>query len=150
VLTIGIAPFFALLDASILPHAASRQPSIGLENILRALAIAIGMQNDLIGLEKDLATAERMNLVTVSSAAMAGSEPRSDTEMASFLAEGVRRAVAIHNWAVSTAVGEWQLIQQIARPGKEGDAERELSGAMLGFIEAHLMWASQVKRYVVQ
>ena len=58
----GIAPFFTLISSLYTPRGGDQEKISVLQG---AVSLATGLQNDLIGLEKDLRNGERMNAVMV-------------------------------------------------------------------------------------
>jgi len=135
--TIGLTPFFNLLRVS---QKYSSQGSSGSLALLElCVNVVVGLQNDLIGLEKDIATREWMNYAIVDVGYRGDMEQR---EALQLVKPGVQRAVESHNCTVRLAVKYWE---ELVVEGNVQDIQIALS--MLVFIDRHLQWALTSKRY---
>ncbi|OQE17815.1 hypothetical protein PENFLA_c023G05479 [Penicillium flavigenum] len=85
--TIGVAPFFALIRSELPP---SDYPD-DFVAVQKAMNMAVGLQNDLIGLEKDLENGELLNAVLVAM------EQQEEEGKEKDLAEAVEAICALHN-----------------------------------------------------
>jgi hypothetical protein len=127
--TIGLSPLFILLGGYCFDHVPSRRvPALEM-----CVKVAVGMQNDLMGLEKDRSVGEWMNFAIIATMDHTSVTERRD---------GLLRCVKAHNAAVRQAVHCWELLQAGA-----DDAERWYAWQLLRFVELHYQWACTASRY---
>jgi hypothetical protein len=134
--TIGLAPFFTLLrlshDTSAASYSAPSQFSLILQTHISTL---VGYQNDLIGLEKDLAGGEWMNCIVISSSRQDINNTEGSVE------EAIETAIKEHNCASKKVLECWESIK------REGREDLVLAGELIEFAERHLQWAVGARRY---
>lgn len=133
--TIGVAPFFSLIKSDLFP------PGYCSDNILamqKVLNVAVGLQNDLVGLEKDIDKKESMNAVLVSMEEPWGKEEAQGTK----LADTIAAVCAFHNSSVAEAVRIHQRILQGAE-----ESEIIVANSQLLLTETHFKWCTTAKRY---
>ncbi|KAF4764373.1 hypothetical protein HAV15_000896 [Penicillium sp. str.  len=136
--TIGIAPFFSLIRSDLSP------PDYYSDNILamqKAVNVAAGLQNDLVGLERDIDEKESMNAVLVSMGEPLGKEEAQGTK----LADTIAAVCAFHNSSIAEVV---QIRQRILQGAEE--SEIIVANSQLLFIETHFKWCTRAKRYRTQ
>lgn len=129
--TIGLSPFFILLADQCLSQVSGRDERLSV--LETCVNVAIGMQNDLIGLDKDRKVGEWMNFAVL--AAM-------DNISTADTGDGVLRCVETHNCAVRLALHSWNLMDA----GTEV-ADRIYAAKLLHFVHLHFRWAVAAQRY---
>lgn len=137
--TIGLAPFFALLaDCTLSEHHSKSDALAALEH---SVSIIVGLQNDLLGLEKDLDMGEVMNFVVV----VSGGQIQGGTKTAKMEAgqSAIKKAIAAHNSFVEIAIQQWNLL----RNSSTHHAELSPGNELIAFIERHLVWSNTTERY---
>ncbi|KAF2422875.1 hypothetical protein EJ08DRAFT_725306 [Tothia fuscella] len=106
--TIGLAPFFTLLCRS---HT-SGPPSNTLSTLQTHIAILVGFQNDLVGLEKDHSCGEWMNYIIISTGRQ---HARNVVEGNGLVECGIKSAIMRHNeaarrfWSVGQRLGKREV-----------------------------------------
>ncbi|GKZ27845.1 hypothetical protein AbraIFM66951_006749 [Aspergillus brasiliensis] len=111
-------------------------------DLQRAVSLAAGLQNDLIGLEKDLHDNESMNAVVV-----ALREMDKDASDQSSLREATCRVLRMHNncvEAIFRILEIWNKLEAI-----EISDEEFCGHVIAGFAGSHMMWCTSTKRYRV-
>lgn len=136
--TMGIHPFFTLIRTMGGPI--SKNYLSGLRDLQNRVSLVLGLQNDLVGLEKDRRNGEDMNAVLVSLKEKKGV----DEDCVDFLLPRIVEEVcAIHNLCLSAAVEKYYEIAQF-----DGQAQGPtLETAILAFADTHLKWCTSSKRY---
>ena len=136
--TVGLAPFFWLLRSALPPSPTANPTPPRLADQLAELQTTVarltGLQNDLLGLRKDLAVAESANIVLVKAARSEGQH----------LGEAVEETVQMHNALVA------RTLRLRAKIAAESQGERCTMGfvdEVVGFVERHFAWASRAERY---
>lgn len=138
--TIAISPFFTLLEGSV----DLDFKSDALAELKELLKEACGLQNDLIGLDKDIQTGWPMNVIMVlreldmKQLLVRGLEE----EEAQIMRQSVKEACDMHNEAVGKAVERWEAIR-----ASNMKSEKQLSDLMMVFMNRHFQWAIVSKRY---
>lgn len=132
--TIGMRPFFLLAHYNFDPTSALKPRHPRLETAMSNLRTAVGLQNDLIGLERDLGEGELFNYVL-----------RSRRPSVEKMGQRWMRAIALHNEAIRSAIEAWKVLR---RAGKVG--ELECLECLLKFVERHFLWATSAVRYKPQ
>lgn len=143
--TIALNPFFELIKCEYLPSA-NRQLDSVVEQLQRDISRTAGLQNDLIGLERDMASGERMNAVMVLIRAHASNfENLSEAAFSRY----IRRVCREHNHNVDRALRRITQIQRVHQANDELSSEYYVMIArhivLMG--ETHLRWCSSAKRY---
>ncbi|KAK4550837.1 hypothetical protein LTR36_000417 [Oleoguttula mirabilis] len=133
--TVGLQPFFVLLSHTF--RVASCEASAGslLMVLESSLALAVGLQNDILGLSKDLQLGEICNFVILDS-------QRSGHGFDSSLGKAVR----MHNAAVEEAVDSWAKLTEHCG---SSCGLSSYADSILGFAATHFVWASSAERYAV-
>lgn len=134
--TIGVAPFFALIRGDAFPHDGNPDDVLAMQT---AVNTAIGLQNDLIGLEKDIRVGESMNavLITMANSLRKGEEKGID------LADAITAICVLHN----STIAEMAKIHQKILQGAKAESEIAFANSQLVFIETHFKWCTTAKRY---
>jgi hypothetical protein len=96
--TVGLTPFFHLLRVN-LGH--SRPCSQNLTILELCVHIVVGLQNDLIGVERDIATREWMNYAVVYAGYRGDLDQRDGMKV---VESGIHRAVERHNFVMKLAI----------------------------------------------
>jgi hypothetical protein len=109
--TIGMAPFLVLADES---AASAAEVSEELKELKECFSETIGLQNELIGLDKDLKVEETMNVVVVLGGLRRQLSDSADGE-AEVLRDCAREAERMHSSAVERAVELWRKFRRRAR-----------------------------------
>lgn len=131
--TIGISPFFALMrDDDDRPLGETSERVASMQDLLNAIA---GLQNDLLGLRKDLANEEPMN------ATMVILEER---QGALELPKAIELLSLAHNQKISEMEQVWQTTR-----GRDGEKQLTSSvvDAQFRFTAQHFKWLRAAKRY---
>lgn len=137
--TMGIHPFFTLIRT--LHEPVEEEYLTGLRNLQKGVGLILGLQNDLVGLEKDRRNGETMNAVLVSLKEQAGMDV---DHMAMILPKTIQDVCDIHNLCVSAAVE----MHEGLHVSLNGDAHDPiLETAILAFADTHLKWCASSKRY---
>ncbi|KAJ5165067.1 uncharacterized protein N7500_006897 [Penicillium coprophilum] len=134
--TIGVAPFFSLIRCDLFP---ADYYSDSISAIQKAVNIAVGLQNDLVGLEKDLEEKEPMNAVFVSMEELLWKEEVKGTK----LADTIAAVCSLHNCSIAEVAQIRQRILQTARD----ESEIIVATSQLLFTETHFRWCTTAKRY---
>lgn len=135
----GIHPFFTLIRT--LHEPVEEEYLTGLRNLQKGVGLILGLQNDLVGLEKDRRNGETMNAVLVSLKEQAGMDV---DHMAMILPKTIQDVCDIHNLCVSAAVE----MHEGLHVSLNGDAHDPiLETAILAFADTHLKWCASSKRY---
>jgi hypothetical protein len=90
----------------------------------------VGLQNDLIGLDKDLEVGEPMNVVVVLGGLWM-QQPDSPNDKQQVMKESVREADVMHDMALNKAIDKWKTIHR----GSNMECEKELSDTIMLFVE---------------
>ncbi|KAJ5425298.1 hypothetical protein N7465_000368 [Penicillium sp. CMV-2018d] len=137
--TMGIHPFFTLIRT--LHESVEEEYLTGLRNLQKGVSLILGLQNDLVGLEKDRRNGETMNAVLVSLKEQAGMDV---DRMDMILPRTIQDVCDIHNLCVSAAVE----MHDGLHVSLNGDAHDPiLETAILAFADTHLKWCASSKRY---
>ncbi|KAJ5555674.1 hypothetical protein N7535_008108 [Penicillium sp. DV-2018c] len=137
--TMGIRPFFTLIRT--LHQPISEKYHSDLLELQDRVSLVLGLQNDLVGLEKDRRNGESMNAVLVSLKEQAGNDTDKITKL---LPKTIKEICGIHNLCVSAAVEMHDEIRSRLSAGVHGAV---LETAVLAFAETHLKWCASSKRY---
>lgn len=137
--TMGIHPFFTLIRT--LHQPISDEYVRGLRRLQERVGLVLGLQNDLVGLEKDRRNGETMNAVLVSLKEQAGLDL---DEMNRLLPKTIKEVCSIHNVCLASAV---QMHEDLHVTLNEDPHEAILETAVLAFADTHLKWAASSKRY---
>ncbi|KAK3672848.1 hypothetical protein LTR78_007201 [Recurvomyces mirabilis] len=136
--TIGLSPFFDILQAELCREIDSKpevHPSI-MWQLERNVALAVTLQNDIIGLSKDLAHDHALNLISI----LTVTEDKS-------IEAAHEVVVAMHNRAVKAALCSASAIR-LASHQHGFSYSSDYADSLLGFITRHFKWASSAQRYV--
>ncbi|KAJ5971273.1 uncharacterized protein N7479_001191 [Penicillium vulpinum] len=137
--TMGIHPFFTLIRT--LHQPIEREYLSKLRDLQNRISLILGLQNDLVGLEKDRRNGETMNAVLVSLKEQAGMDV---DHMNKLLPRTIQDVCGIHNLCVSDAVEMHEGLYA----SLNGDShEAILETAILAFADTHLKWCASSKRY---
>ncbi|KAH7381763.1 isoprenoid synthase domain-containing protein [Cadophora sp. MPI-SDFR-AT-0126] len=142
--TVGISPFFALVESSLNKSMSYLRPlpSASVTDLKSMLNEIIGLQNDLIGLDKDIDAGWSVNVVTV----LGGLRlryPGSPEDRIRILKDCAREAEKMYADAIRNAI---ECCEVIYRNSKV-ESERELCKVMMEFIGRCLKWAIASQRY---
>lgn len=132
--TIGMRPFFLLAHYNFDPTSALKPLHPCLETAMSDLRTAVGLQNDLIGLERDLGEGELFNYIL-----------RSERPSVETMGQRWKSAIALHNEAIRSAIDAWKILK---RAGKVGEVK--CLECLLKFVERHFLWATSAGRYKPQ
>ncbi|KAJ5153894.1 uncharacterized protein N7500_009333 [Penicillium coprophilum] len=137
--TMGINPFLTLICTLHKPMDTKYRS--GLWDLLKRVGLVLGLQNDLVGLEKDRRNGETMNAVLVSLEEQAG---RDLDHMDIILPQTIQDVCGIHNLYLSAAVDIYEQLHII----RSGDVHEPIPETiLLTFIDTHLKWCTSSKRY---
>ncbi|KAJ5348023.1 hypothetical protein MYU51_007859 [Penicillium brevicompactum] len=136
--TMGIHPFFTLIRTMRRPIRSEYMAA--LRNLQSRVSLVLGLQNDLVGLEKDRQNGEHMNAVLVSLQEKEGAN-RDHQEF--LLPSTIEDVCGIHNLCLSAAVEKYNEIARLNGEVQEPVHET----AILAFADTHLKWCASSKRY---
>jgi hypothetical protein len=131
--TIALFPLFKLVRFSSGSEPMASQQISQLES---SVSLAVGLQNDIVGVDKDIAQGDWMNYP------MVYAESCNSTDKLAAIEIGAQKGVENHNFAVKVAIEQWNVIRD------NGSSEdREVAAAILILVARHFKWASEAKRY---
>ncbi|KAK4580274.1 hypothetical protein LTR86_000477 [Recurvomyces mirabilis] len=136
--TIGLSPFFDILQAELCREIDSKpevHPSI-MWQLERNVALAVALQNDIVGLARDLAHDHALNLISILT--VSGNKS---------IKVAYEEVVAMHNRAVKAALCSASAIR-LASHQHGFPCSSDYADSLLGFIARHFQWASSAQRYV--
>ncbi|OJJ42377.1 hypothetical protein ASPZODRAFT_170177 [Penicilliopsis zonata CBS 506.65] len=139
--TIGVAPFFALIERTELPPNCLDLIS----DIQNDINLITGLQNDLIGLEKDIENGEMMSAINFVGDGIPIYKKGSEI---GDITEAVSHIYSIHNQAVFRAIDKFKQLSEIAGP--HASSALDVARAQLTLAETHLKWCTSSKRYQAQ
>ncbi|KAI7206401.1 hypothetical protein KC343_g8094 [Hortaea werneckii] len=135
--TVGLAPFFTVLKAEFCMESGSDAVIDGhLDRLQELVSTVVGLQNDLVGLERDFASSEACNIVLLKARGRPGFG----------IAQAVGEVVRMHNRQVVHAVEEFGGIWE--RCGNRSGYTL-VAHSMLAFATRHFLWAGRAERYRV-
>lgn len=137
--TMGIHPFFTLIRT--LHPPIKEEYLASLRELQNRVSLVLGLQNDLVGLEKDRRNGETMNAVLVSLKEQCGLDV---DRMDLILPRTIEEVCGIHNVCLSAAM---DLHKQLHITLKGDDQDVILETAILAFADTHLKWCASSKRY---
>ena len=132
--TIGMRPFFLLAHYNFDPTSALKPLHPRLETAMSNIRTAVGLQNDLIGLERDLGEGELFNYIL-----------RSRRPSVENMGQRWMRAIALHNEAIRSAIEASKDLRRAEKVGEVSCLE-----CLLKFVERHFLWATSAVRYKPQ
>lgn len=133
--TIGLEPFFSILESLLLVRR-DDTPTTSYATLLVSVNLAVGLQNDIVGLEKDISRGERFNMILLATK----QDEKQDIESALMM------AIEMHNDAVRTSLSCYEdLISGISY---FADQDLDLvAKSVLLFLRTHYSWATHSRRY---
>ncbi|KAK4222042.1 Iridoid synthase [Podospora fimiseda] len=142
--TIALDPFFEVLKREYLP--VEWQFNTAWDNLQLEIGCSAGLQNDLIGLGKDLETGEQLNAVIVLLRALRGNLQDTDKTL---LTQCIDLVTTKHNQSVLRALN---FAEEIIRSAETASpnvsaAVSQLTRHILLLTETHLRWCTKAKRY---
>lgn len=144
--TIALLPFFEVIKSEYLPQALQDNPNPVWGNLQHAVCCAAGLQNDLVGLARDLDNGERLNAVMVLLPSFGTSSDQLDRDA---LFKAVAQVSAEHDENVSQAM-VWASRLVGDASGPEAEAVSNVARQILMLCETHLKWCTSSKRYQIQ
>lgn len=140
--TIGLNPFFELIKSEYLPKEAFSEPAW--EPLQTQVSAAAGLQNDLIGLERDVEKGEILNAVLIG---MRAKQTANDTlSPDELLSASVSNVSEQHNLAAQSSLESFiQLCQE-----SSSNCVREVARNILTVCQTHLMWCTSDRRYKME
>ncbi|KAI1159748.1 hypothetical protein F5B18DRAFT_635505 [Nemania serpens] len=140
--TISLSPFFEIIKSEFLPDEDRLDPIW--DQLLEAeVCRATGLQNDLIGLERDLENGEPLNAVLV---LMASDRANLPEQGEALFARHIEQVAAEHNRSTAQAMNLiCHLDQQIG--ATHGNEIVETAQHIFLMCETHLKWCTKAKRY---
>lgn len=139
--TISLNPFFEVIKTEYLPSDQLSNPVW--HKLQHAVSCAAGLQNDLIGLERDIEKGEELNAVIVLMRPH-GADPGADDE--AFFEKQVNLINEEHNINVARALDLAAKATRLAN-GIEAFAVAEVVQHITLLASTHLMWCASAKRY---
>lgn len=132
----GVMPFFTMIGSLRVSERERHFEEI--KELERRVCQVVGLQNDLVGLEKDLKNGEIMNAVIITARDKAVGQ---ETDISH---QHIEEICDLHNdWMLST-VEAWEVIQRSTKSELE---EMILGTEVLAFADTHLKWCVSSKRY---
>ncbi|KAL2158833.1 hypothetical protein VTH06DRAFT_4025 [Thermothelomyces fergusii] len=144
--TIGLNPFFEVIKAEYLTEADLEFNDAWLR-LQEEVSRVAGLQNDLIGLLRDLEDGEQINAVVILMRGFRGYQANQLDN--NILARCVSMVVAEHN---ASAARSFQRMSDLCRaaehtPGSSIGRVEEVARHIIMMCETHLRWCSSAKRY---
>lgn len=134
--TMGLEPFFRLLRLSV---GNTSSQSSDLAGLGTCLCVVAGLQNDLLGVEKDITSGDGMNYALVHASDYVGADAGRWNKA---IEAGIQQGARCHNSAMILAI---EFFEAILEKGSNHDVQAAY--AMLLFVARHFQWASKAKRY---
>ena len=128
--TIGLQPFFSIIAGVLCPGPQDQSIHDLRRDFHEAVSIAIGLQNDLVGLRREIALGQTFNLVLLLLEQQGHS-----------LQTSMDGVVDCHNEAVSCAV------QMAAEIIGQDSSHAQYAASILSFVRTHYAWSSASSRY---
>lgn len=140
--TIGLNPFFELIKSEYLPREACSDPAW--EPLQTHVSAAAGLQNDLIGLERDVEKGEILNAVLIRMRAkQTATDAATPDELMSASVSYVNEQ---HNLAVQSSLESFSQLRQESSPR----CVREVARYILLVCQTHLIWCTSDRRYKME
>lgn len=137
--TMVVMPFFTMIGS--LRFSEREWYFEEIKELERRVCQVVGLQNDLLGLEKDLENGEVMNAVIISARNKAVGQKTDISH------EHIEQICDLHNAWTSSTVEAWEVIQRSTKSELE---ETILGTGVLAFADTHLKWCVSSKRYQVK
>ncbi|GAB1315433.1 hypothetical protein MFIFM68171_05643 [Madurella fahalii] len=146
--TISLNPFFEVIKSEYLTAESNGPFSGAWEQLQLEVSRAAGLQNDLIGLERDLENGEQLNAVIVLMRALGSNKDMHETDEA-LLSRCIALVNAEHNQSVARCLEHAAQINQAAdnAPPDSSIAMSRVARHFLLLCETHLKWCASAKRY---
>ncbi|VUC30506.1 unnamed protein product [Clonostachys rosea] len=144
--TISLNPFFEVIKCEYFPT--SWRPNMAWERLQEAVSSAAGLQNDLVGLERDIQNGEQMNAVVV--LMRSRTRTRSTNEPRSLLAQCVDTTVNEHNRRVEIVFRQAARILEMNEGDLSAAATSQVVQHIVTLARTHLKWCASAKRYMVR
>ncbi|CAH0047651.1 unnamed protein product [Clonostachys solani] len=144
--TISLNPFFEVIKREYFPT--SWQPNRAWDRLQEAVSSAAGLQNDLVGLERDMKNDEQMNAVIVLMRSQ--TEARSADETHALLARCVDTAVDEHNRWMETIFRQAARILEMDGGDQSAAETNQVVQHIVTIARTHLTWCTSAKRYMVR
>ncbi|KAH8205525.1 hypothetical protein TruAng_000231 [Truncatella angustata] len=140
--TIALDPFFEVIKTEYLPTGMNEIPHYW-QKLQHTVSTAVGLQNDLIGLERDIQNGEPLNAAIILMRDY-GSDLKELDE--ALLSECISRVTVEHNRHVAQAL---ELVAEVYElNGATGsDSILEVARHILMICQTHLRWCASAKRY---
>ncbi|KAI1124608.1 isoprenoid synthase domain-containing protein [Nemania abortiva] len=140
-ITIALNPFFTIIKNEFLPE--GRSEDTIWDELETEVCRATGLQNDLIGLERDLENGEPLNAVIVLLASNGSPVQEQGEEL---FARYIEKICAEHNRSTTRAK---ELLAQINQEIDVADSKgaAEVARHIIMMCETHLKWCTTAKRY---
>lgn len=139
--TISLNPFFEVIKTQYLSPDTLLHPIW--HNLQHAVSCAAGLQNDLIGLERDIEKGEELNAVIV---LMRGRFTQHDESDEAAFASNLHTVIEQHNTSVARAKEIALAAGQIGQ-GIEARVIASVVEHIVLLAKTHLMWCATAKRY---
>ncbi|KAL6168774.1 hypothetical protein ACJQWK_05146 [Exserohilum turcicum] len=102
------------------------------------IKITVGLQNDIVGLAKDMEKGERMNL-----AVLLVEQQNESTQSLEAIQAALSTAVFMHNTEMQNVIRHWADI----KTADYSPAVQVYAHSLMAFTRTHLTWATQTDRY---
>ncbi|KAE8367574.1 isoprenoid synthase domain-containing protein [Aspergillus caelatus] len=143
--TIGIKPFFTLIKSILGTN--DHHWSTEILDMERNIFSIIGLQNDLVGLEKDIHTKQQMNAVFVNAAHITNNITSARKDAALQIA--TKNISALHNQLMEHVLENRANLQQRTIGKLAYTLESSFADIQLLFTQTHLKWCTSAKRYTL-
>lgn len=135
--TFGLSPWYIMLGIPSVAVPMSHQEVL-MDNLKNFVNISVALQNDIIGLERDIQSGERMNYAIIHH----HQQQQLYENTLQSLTEGVRSAKEVHDYASRQALIQYKQLLQIGSSSEKFQAEFVYS-----LISTHFRWAFESERY---
>jgi hypothetical protein len=136
--TIALAPMISLARSEYPPEIYPEE----LLNMQHDLSIVLGLQNDLVGLDKDIENGEFMNAVVV----LLRDTPRTNVHISTEnISDALHSIVDVYEQALSRLLYQHRQLTN-SKKGHVGSTAA-IADVQLCLVETHLKWCISAKRY---
>ena len=139
--TISFDPIYAIMDGNLEVHRSS-EVSASIGGLKEAVSLAAGLQNDIVGLPKDVQSGSLMNYMIVQHMHDTTGAASPDSLKMEILLPRLRLAIDRHNLEARRA---WEHYIQVKKQGTHED--EAVARKIYGLMCTHLDWVESSARY---
>lgn len=146
--TIALCPFFEVIKCEYLPKN-WQSNSVWWDTLQLEVSRIAGLQNDLIGLERDLENGEQLNAVIILMRSQCGSLSKHGYESETAFSQCISQISAEHNNSIARCLDKISELHEVSGV-TELDAVTEVVQHITTLGETHLKWCASSKRYHIK